>query len=270
MKILAILPEAATVAACLDMAEAAARGVPEARIDLLHVVVDPAQLVGADEMIDMQYLRIRREGSAATRATATRAAFDDWRAALPDLPVSPVWHEAVGDETETLCEWGRRYDLLVLPRGLNLDGADAMHAAFFCAGRPFFLAPHPGLVPTRPLSDRVVIAWNGTSACRRAAEAARPWLRAGGQPVVMLIGEDDGGAEGFVGDLRAEGVSIETRRLARDREALGDQLVTEARALDATLLVMGAFRHATWLEWLLGGTTRQALHHATLPYLMAH
>lgn len=270
MKILAILPEAATVSACLDMAAAAARGVPEARIDLLHVVVDPAQIIGAEEMIDMQYLRIRREGTAATRATATRAALDDWKVAHPGLPVSPVWHEAVGDETETLCDWGRRYDLLVLPRGLNLDGADAMHAAFFCAGRPFFLAPHAGLMPKRPLTERIVIAWNGTPACRRAAEAARPWLRIGDRSVAMLIGDDAPSAEAFAEAFAADGVRIERRRLVRDREALGDQIVTEARALDATLLVMGAYRHTSWLEWLLGGTTRKALHHATLPFLMAH
>lgn len=44
----------------------------------------------------------------------------------------------------------------------------------------------------------------------------------------------------------------------------------EAKALSATSLAMGAHRHGTWLESLLGHTTHQALHHPEIPFLMAH
>lgn len=271
MKLLALVPEAASVTACLDTAAAAAEGLPDVSVGLLHVVVDPAVMVAAAEMIDMEYLRIRREGTAEERAEAARQAFDAWTAAHPDALVAPRWTQTAGTEIETICEVAKGYDLLVVPRGLNEDGGAAMYAAFYRAGRPFILAPHEGLLPKgRRLSDRIVIAWNNTPACRRATEAARPWLKLCNETAIMLIGAEDSSAEEYSAELRDQGIPIAPRRIARDREALGDQIVTEAEVLGASLLVMGAHRHAAWLEWLLGHTTDQALRHADMTFLMAH
>lgn len=271
MKLFALVPEAASVAACLDTAAAAAKGLPDVSVDLLHVVVDPVVMIAAQEMVDMEYLRIRKEGTAEERAEATHRAFDTWLAAHPNAAIAPRWTQTAGMEIETVCEAARGYDLLVVPRGLNEDGGAAMHAAFYRAGRPFILAPHEGLLPKdRDLSDFIVIAWNGTPACRRAAEAARPWLKLCTETAIMLIGSEDPSAEEYAAGLRDQGIPIATRRIARDREALGDQIVIEAEVLGATLLVMGAHRHAAWLEWLLGHTTDQALRHADMTFLMAH
>ena len=58
--------------------------------------------------------------------------------------------------------------------------------------------------------------------------------------------------------------------MPRDSETLGDQLVTEAHQLGADLLVMGAYRHNQFIEWLLGGTTRHVLARFDLPLFLAH
>ena len=271
MKLLAVVPEAASVAACLDTVVAAAKGLPNVTVGLLHVVVDPAAMIASEEMVDMEYLRIRREGTAQERAKATHRAYDTWVASHPNASVNPRWTQATGMEIETICEAAKAYDMLVVPRGVNEDGGAAMYAAFYCAGLPFILAPHKGLLPKdRPLSDRIVIAWNNTPACRRAAEAALPWLKLSEETAILLIGADDPSAEDYASGLRDQGIAIASRRIARDREALGDQIVTEAHVLGATLLVMGAHRHGAWLEWLLGRTTDQALRHADMTFLMAH
>jgi nucleotide-binding universal stress UspA family protein len=33
---------------------------------------------------------------------------------------------------------------------------------------------------------------------------------------------------------------------------------------------MGAYGHARWREWVLGGVTRYLLQHTTVPVLMSH
>lgn len=40
--------------------------------------------------------------------------------------------------------------------------------------------------------------------------------------------------------------------------------------LGARLLVDGAHRHPSWIEWLAGHTTGDALRHADMTFLMAH
>lgn len=271
MRLLALLPEAASVAACLDAAAAAVEGIADVSVDVLHVLVDPATMIAEDEAIDMEYLRTRSEGSAQERAEAAHQAFSAWATAHSDASIALRWAQAEGTEVQTICETAKGYDLLVVPRGTNEDGAEALYAAFYCAGRPFILAPHEHLLPhAGRLSDRIVIAWNGTPACRRAAEAARPWLRLGAEKSILLIGADDPAAEEYAAGLNEQGIRIATRHLPRDREALGDQIVTEAKVYGATLLVMGAHRHGVWLEWLLGHTTDQAIRHADMTFLMAH
>lgn len=271
MKILAVIPEAASVLACLDTALAAAEGLPNVNVDALHVMVDPQAMIAPDEVIDMEYLRIPDEGTALERAAATRRVFDGWCAAHPDNSIAPRWRQIVGAEVDAICDAADDADLLVVPRGIREDGGEAMYAVFFRAGRPFFVAPHQGLLPrSRPLSDCIVIAWNNSLACRRAVEASRPWLKRCREVSVLLIGADETSAEGYVAGLRSQGIQVVIRQFPRDRETLGDQIAIEAKAIGATLLVMGAYRHGAWLEWLLGHTTDQALRHADITFLMAH
>jgi len=271
MKILAILPEARTVAAALDAAEAAAACIEQASIEALHVMVDPDQMIASPEEIDLQYLRVAREGSAEQRAEATRIAFSAWVDRHPGAPVSPEWKRIAGMEMENICAEAKAFDLLVVPRGFNADGADAMYTVFYCARRPFIVAPRSRSLPAgRYLTDRIVIAWNGTPACRRAAVAARPWLMRSARTIVLLIAEGAQEARELALDLAGSGITVEIKTVARDSEKLGDQVVTQARALGATLLVMGAHRHNAWVEWLTGHTTNQALRHDDITFFMAH
>ncbi len=270
-KILAILPEAQTVQTCLDTAEAAAACLGDATIEALHVMVDPARMIASSEEVDLQYLRIRSEGSAEDRAAATRAAFAAWTGAHPDAPVSAEWKQVAGMETDVIASEARAFDLLVVPRSHNLDGRDAMFAASYGVERPFLVAPRqPPAATAGQLTKCIVIAWNGTPACRRAAQAAMPFLRHTTRAVVLLIAEGAEMAEDVMAELKAADVRFEIAAVARDNEKLGDQIAARAKALGATLLVMGAHRHGPWIEWLIGHTTDEMLRHDEITLLMSH
>jgi nucleotide-binding universal stress UspA family protein len=46
--------------------------------------------------------------------------------------------------------------------------------------------------------------------------------------------------------------------------------LSQASAIGADLLVMGAYGHARWQELVMGGATRTILKSMTVPVLMSH
>jgi hypothetical protein len=78
MRLLAILVGAERAPACLDAATSAARAMPDASVEALHVVVDPEKIIRASEEIEIQRTREAREGTANDRAKAIHAAFVAW------------------------------------------------------------------------------------------------------------------------------------------------------------------------------------------------
>jgi nucleotide-binding universal stress UspA family protein len=69
--------------------------------------------------------------------------------------------------------------------------------------------------------------------------------------------------------LARQGVTVEWERFD-DSPHTGKALLDEARAMDADLLVMGAWGRSRLSELVLGGATRHVLDHTHLPVLMAH
>lgn len=268
-KLLAIIPEARTVQPCMDVAKTAAISIADATVEALHVCVDPSHLAAVSEIRDMELLRERVEGTAAQRAQTTHQALAAWMAAHPLAPVVPQWKQIDAAEREAICSEAKTFDVLVVARGTNADSVEALQAALFCAGRPFFLAPtKPSKAVESGLTERIVVAWNGTAQCRRAIAGAMPWLRAAKTNVVMLIAEGEPVPPHADSDLA--GVAYTTIAIGRDKEKLGDQIVTEAKRLGATLLVLGAHRHNMLIEWLTGHTTDQVLKHEELTLFLAH
>lgn len=271
VKLLAVIAEAATASACLDAAEAAAHAIRDASIEALHVLVDPEYLVTAPEEIAIQQLRDRHEGTAKDREAATHAAYEAWVKAHPDADIPLRWKERLGAEEENVEREARIFDVLVLPRPTNMDGGDALHAAFHKVRHPFFLVPAKWRrQPGEGFAEHIVVAWNDTEPCRKALLGALPWLRVAREVTLLLIAESREQAGSAEDLLDLEGIAYRLHLVARGGESLGDQIVAEARKLGADLLVMGAYRHNAFIEWLLGGTTRHMLGHAELPLFLAH
>lgn len=271
MKLLAVIAEAATTPACLDAAEAAAHVLKDATIEALHVVVDPAHIICASEELAFQQMRVRYEGTAREREAATRAAYEAWLAEHPEADIPLRWKERIGAEEENVEREARIFDVLVLARPTNMDGSDALHAAFNRVSHPLFLVPSQWrLKPGDTFAEHIVVAWNDTSACLRSLEGALPWLRSASDVTLLLVAEKREIARAAEDLLALEGIVFRVHQVTRDTGTLGDQLVTEAHRLEADLLVMGAYRHGQFIEWLLGGTTRHVLAHFDLPLFLVH
>lgn len=270
IKILAIIAEPTTVPACLEAAEAAASRLVNASVEALHVMVDPQSIICADEEVAFQQLRERFEGTAQERADRTRAAFQTWIDAHPEAKVVPHWKEMIGGEEDNVAAEACRFDILALALPTNLDASDALHAAFFRCGKPMFVVP-AHWAPDEGFAEHVVIAWNDTAQCRRALDGALPWLRTAKTVTILAINEREDISRSAEDVLRRNDIPYKVHGCVRRGEiSLGDQIVQKAHDMGADLLVMGAYRHNQFVEWVMGGTTRHVLAVADLPLFMAH
>ena len=51
---------------------------------------------------------------------------------------------------------------------------------------------------------------------------------------------------------------------------IGKLILAKAKELHADMIVMGAFHHSRWREFILGGVTLTMLEEAHIPLFMAH
>lgn len=65
-------------------------------------------------------------------------------------------------------------------------------------------------------------------------------------------------------------MTVHSRRSFHPGEHVGTELLGEADAMRADLLVMGAWGRSRVSELVLGGATRHVLTHARFPLLLAH
>ena len=103
-------------------------------------------------------------------------------------------------------------------------------------------------------------------------QAGRVVLLIAGQPDPEAGGESEPRADGMVAHLKRHGVQAETLRVkpGEGESDIGRLLLGEAKALDADMIVMGAFHHSRVRQFILGGVTLTMLEQATIPLFMAH
>lgn len=269
MKILAVITAAETAHACLDAALTAAAADRSARIEALHILVDPERLVSSSEEVQLQRLREHDEGSVRQRAAAAQAAFVSWNAGLDVHAPRVDWKEVVGAEEESLAEAARDADIIVLAKHVDLDSADARHAALLKCGKPVLMVPGDWR-PQGNRFDHVAIGLSDTPIATHAIDKALPWIQAASEVTALRIGCEEDAAVAQVDRLREMGPKITLRLFPPAGNDLGAQIVMVAASIGADLLVVGAYRHGPLVEWLLGGTTRHMLAASAVPLFLVH
>ena len=167
-------------------------------------------------------------------------------------------------------------DLVVLGQrgrggGDEREVIDMPEEVALVSGRPILIVPYVGTFEA--VGRRVMLAWNGTREAARAAHDALPILERADQVVVYTVNPP--GAEPIPGaaiatHLARHGARVEAQStIVRDIE-VGDALLNSAHEFGIDLVVMGAYGHSRFREFMLGGVTRHLLHHMTCPILMSH
>jgi nucleotide-binding universal stress UspA family protein len=244
-----------------------------AHVDALHFRPDPLTLLPiADEGVPPDLLdEIRKAAAAAAdeRESAARAIFDRRTKAAS---VSAGWQVSTGEEIDVATTAARLHDLTVFGRpddSVEPQWRTIVHAVLFGSGRPVLLLPR---TPPSSLGDQVAVAWNGSAEASRAVAESLPLLQQARQVTVLSAGAVDPYAStaGLVGYLARHDVRAVAREFESAHESIGNALLDQAKLAHAELLVMGAYSHSRLREVILGGATREILHDADLPVLMAH
>ena len=185
------------------------------------------------------------------------------------------WTVASGHMADLICKASRVTDLLILGQ-YEWEGPAERHplslaeAVVAKCGCPVLVVPAE--VSTSPPS-RILVAWDGSKEATRALHDAMPLLQAG-HDIVEIAFIREGDADDDLGLLRDHlahhGVKIDALVHMEAEGSTDARLLERIRAGHFDLLVMGAFGHPAWFEFLFGGTTAAALLKAQVPVFLSH
>jgi nucleotide-binding universal stress UspA family protein len=234
--------------------------------------------VPPDILADMDEAQAR---VIAENESSVRATFDAFVARenlpLQDMPggadgPSAGWLALDGRAPEVIAERGGAYDLIVMGRPLERSQLAyiALESALFSTGRPVLLAPPD---PPTQIGRTVLVAWNRSAQAARAFHAAKALMLDQAKRIRILsivTGAKQGPpASEVANNLSWHGIDAEVREMQPDSRSIGDVLLAEASAINADLLVMGAFSNGRLRQIIFGGVTRHLLENTQMPVLMA-
>lgn len=124
------------------------------------------------------------------------------------------------------------------------------------------------------IGETAIVAWNGSREAARAVQDALPLLSAAASVTVFLVNPEEAAdiadAHNLVIHLARHGLNAKKLVVREDILAVSDTVLAQVAALDADLLVMGAYGHSRLREMILGGVTRDVLRNMNVPVLMSH
>ncbi len=202
-------------------------------------------------------------------ATKLRAGKSEWRES----------DAAFATAADRIIEHGRACDLVIASQK-NPAWAYSAHLEeparlAIETGRPVLLVPNAGQISAPP--KRVTVAWNGRREAARAIFDAMPLL-AGADEVQVLwvdperdqpVAGDLPGAE-LSATLARHGVKCLVSQASAFDADVGRELLRQADAFGSGLIVMGAYGHSRFREFLLGGASRDMLAAMNRLVLMSH
>ena len=189
--------------------------------------------------------------------------------------------EAVVDEADkaaSLVRHAHCSDLTVLsqadPSASGFRAAkEVVERLVLHSARPTLILPYAGRFER--VGSQVLVAWDDSREAARAVADALPLLRRATRVQVISWNEaaDDATLRARLDALRRwlmwQGVVAEVQADTTPID-IADTMLSRASDMNADLIVMGAYGHARWAEWALGGATRGMLESMTVPVPMSH
>jgi universal stress protein family protein len=255
-------------------------------VDVLHVRFDVEALtvLGARDRRGDRLLGIHADLEHAVANAAERAHrhFTEWRErnalALRDsgpaaVAASAAWHDAKGYERDVIAHAGRLCDLVVIAQPSASSASLSLmsfETALFGTSRPVLMVPEG---PSTDIFYRPIIAWDASPEAARAVGYALPLLAQVRGSVEVFCANGDRqrvDAEELLRYLGWHGIAGKPTLPDDLSRSVSASLLAQAGASRAGLIVMGAYSHGHYRQFLFGGVTREVIQHARIPVLLAH
>jgi nucleotide-binding universal stress UspA family protein len=190
-----------------------------------------------------------------------------------------VLHETILERSlshrvpDRLVEYARLRDLTIVPVPDSYDQWYA-EAIIFGSGRPTLVFPESAPLGAFELNT-VIVAWDFSRAAARAVADAIPMLeKAKTLRIVTVTNEkvidSKHSSEELAKNLSRHGIDVVVDRVDAAGRSIGNVLKREVADYNADLLVMGAYGHSRFSEFVLGGATKSMLSKPPLPILFSH
>jgi nucleotide-binding universal stress UspA family protein len=175
-----------------------------------------------------------------------------------------------------IIDYARLRDLTIVP----IPDSDyterwLAESVIFGAGRPIIVLPDRSRWRRPVALDRIVVAWDFSRNASRALADALPILKQAEHAYVTTVTNEKtfdtrrSGSE--VGKyLARHGVEVTIDAVDADGRDIGSTLEAHVTLRDADLLVMGAYGHSRFREFVLGGATRSILGRPPIPTFLSH
>lgn len=216
----------------------------------------------------------------ASEAHKSRKNAQDLLAAFEEAAQkSGVLHEIVlercltSEVPDLLVEYARLRDLTIVPVPESYDQWYA-EAVIFGSGRPTLVVPE---APASGLIDlnRVLVAWDFSRAAARAVSDATPILEKAHEVRILTVTNEKAissrrSPSELAKNLSRHGIDVIVEEVDAAGRAIGEILAARTASCRADLLVMGAYGHSRFREFILGGATRSILTGPPIPVLFSH
>lgn len=149
------------------------------------------------------------------------------------------------------------------------------------SGRPLVVLPNEKQFSSLP--TKVIIAWNQSREAARALFDALPLIK-GAKYVELLtfdqpeseahadlqMDQDHLPASAVAAALSDHGIKLTIATVKAPSVKVGEQICARAAEQQADLVVMGAYGHTRFREFVFGGATRHVLKNMPVPVLFSH
>jgi nucleotide-binding universal stress UspA family protein len=206
--------------------------------------------------------KVRADFEAAMKADSLEFSFQEVDGPSPQIALE-------------VAEQARAHDIVLISASQAGDSSgfedDFAERVVMLAGRPVLVLPRQAGT-TFDFSE-IVLGWDGGREAARATFDAMPLLRTARR--VRLVGIDVAPrgfepASEIAETLAHHDVKTEITHVTSDGMNAGETLLRATKHYGAGLLVMGAYGHSRFTEFIFGGATRHVFRNLTLPVLMSH
>jgi nucleotide-binding universal stress UspA family protein len=219
-------------------------------------------------------------GIAAHETAKSRKNAKDLLAAFQAAAAkSGVPHETILEKCAThrtaalLVGYARLRDLTIMPVPESYD--------LWCAEEIIFESGKPALIlPASPRSrsfqlDTVGVAWDFSRTAARAVSDALPLLEKAKKVRVVIVTNEKSfdsqhSPEKLAKNLARHGIDVVVDEVDAEGKPIGEVLEAYVLLRGIDLLVMGAYGHSRWREFVLGGATRSLLSNPPAPVFFSH
>jgi nucleotide-binding universal stress UspA family protein len=210
---------------------------------------------------------------SSKNAQAMLAAFES-TAEKAGIPHQAVLERCLTSQVPMLfVEYARLRDLTVVPVPESYDQWYA-ETIIFGSGKPTLVLPESPR--TKPFDLKMaLVAWDFSRAAARAIADAIPILEKTREVRIVTVTNEKvldsrHSAEELAKNLSRHGINVVLDKVDAAGRAIGAVLESHAASCRADILVMGAYGHSRFREFVLGGATKSLLSKPPIPVLFSH